>query len=66
MSLFIPLSLCSWLESLGVNPDGRAGRGLVMASNSFAAVVSIQTMIAFHHPGLLRCLEDGIFGTTER
>lgn len=36
----------SWLESLGVNPDGRAGRGLVMASNSFVAVVSIQTMIA--------------------
>lgn len=36
----------SWLELLGLNPDGRAGRGLVMASNSFVAVVSIQTMIA--------------------
>lgn len=35
----------SWLNFLGINPDGRLGRGLVMASNSFVAVTAFQTLI---------------------
>lgn len=34
-----------WLVFIGVEPDSRAGRGFVMASNSFVAVSAFQTMI---------------------
>jgi len=34
-----------WLKFVGVDPDGRLGRGLVMASNSFVVVAAFQTLI---------------------
>mmetsp|Transcript_108371 Transcript_108371/g.312220 ORF Transcript_108371/g.312220 Transcript_108371/m.312220 type:complete len:169 (-) Transcript_108371:178-684(-) len=34
-----------WLKCIGVDADGRLGRGLIMASNSFVVVCACQTMI---------------------
>jgi len=34
-----------WLKFVGVDPDGRLGRGLVMAGNSFVVVSACQSMI---------------------
>lgn len=39
------IKIRAWLQVLGIDPDGRAGRGLVMASNSFVAVASFQSLI---------------------
>mmetsp|Transcript_15150 Transcript_15150/g.25935 ORF Transcript_15150/g.25935 Transcript_15150/m.25935 type:complete len:122 (+) Transcript_15150:2-367(+) len=35
----------SWLSLISIDPDGRLGRGLVMASNSFVAIAGLQTLI---------------------
>lgn len=43
-SAFI-IKVRSWLDVVGLDPDGRVGRGLVMASNSFVAVAGCQIMI---------------------
>merc|ERR1712217_188556 len=40
------IKIRGWLDSVGIDPDGRFGRGLVMATNSFVAVISLQTLIA--------------------
>jgi len=34
-----------WLKLIGIDPEGRFGRGLIMASNSFAAIVGNQMLI---------------------
>lgn len=34
-----------WIAMCGIDPEGRFGRGLVMASNSFAAIVGNQILI---------------------
>mmetsp|Transcript_123495 Transcript_123495/g.394990 ORF Transcript_123495/g.394990 Transcript_123495/m.394990 type:complete len:192 (+) Transcript_123495:804-1379(+) len=39
------VKLRQWLKFCGVDPDGRLGRGLVMASNSFVVVAAFQTLI---------------------
>lgn len=39
------IKIRGWLEAFGIEPDGRFGRGFVMACNSFVAVVALQTMI---------------------
>lgn len=39
------IKIRSWLQIVGVDPDTRFGRGLVMASNSFVAVAALQTLI---------------------
>merc|ERR1712138_220588 len=39
------IKIRTWLRLVNVDPDGRAGRGLVMASNSFVAVAGLQMLI---------------------
>lgn len=40
------IKIRSWLRALGIDPESRAGRGLVMASNSFVAVGAFQCMVS--------------------
>lgn len=39
------IKIRAWLKSCGIDPDGRLGRGLVMASNSFVASSGLQMLI---------------------
>lgn len=39
------IKIREWLALLGVDPTGRVGRGLVMATNSFVVVAAFQAMI---------------------
>jgi len=39
------IKIRGWLRLVNIDPDGRFGRGLVMASNSFVAVAALQTLI---------------------
>jgi len=39
------IKIRTWLRFINLDPDGRFGRGLVMASNSFVAVTALQTLI---------------------
>jgi hypothetical protein len=39
------IKLRQWLTVIGIDPESRFGRGLVMASNSFAAIVGNQMLI---------------------
>eukprot|EP00927_Polykrikos_kofoidii_P023594 TRINITY_DN21685_c0_g1_i1.p1 TRINITY_DN21685_c0_g1~~TRINITY_DN21685_c0_g1_i1.p1 ORF type:complete len:362 (+),score=48.88 TRINITY_DN21685_c0_g1_i1:132-1217(+) len=39
------IKIRAWLRVIGIDSDGRFGRGFVMASNSFVAVAALQTLI---------------------